>query len=548
MFKVIKYLKNRARRVEDGMIALIIGGATYLLVTGGNIFWPANITWLTNNEDSVTHYLGWVFYRESPWTNPIGLNPNYGLELSNSIVYSDSLPLLAIVFKILSDVLPPVFQYYGIWILICFILQTYFGLKLIQELSKDLLIKILGAGFFVFSPPMIWRLHEKIGHESLVSHFFIVAGLVLCLSDTYRGRRFKWCILLVAASLVHAYILAMIIMLWISDLARRKTNKEIAIINTLTEIFLISLILTCVLWQVGYFSVPVENVSASGLGRYRATIFTFIDPGKSDYGLWSYILPDIGGDVGHHEGFNFLGSGMILLIGYAFYRSYFLVKPIMLNIDKTRFVIYVTVSMALFAILPKIPAPDLIMNILSTFRASGRMMWPLFYLLYFLIIAFIIFNFSKKNAQLLLGLMLAVQIADSSAGWLKIRNGINFPPRSTLGATFTSDFWIAASSRYKRVRVIPTGTNWIIGAQLAATLKMQTDAAYLARVSAERMKELKASTDQIIEHGRFELDTLYIIDNDTQMLALRQLDGTRHRVTTVDGVHIIAPNWYESDK
>ena len=90
------------------LIPVITGVAVFLLVIGPKVLDVSNIAWLQHGEiarnnyggDNAQHYLGWVFFRNSDWTFPIiGSNPAYGLELSNSIVYSDSIPLLAIFFK-----------------------------------------------------------------------------------------------------------------------------------------------------------------------------------------------------------------------------------------------------------------------------------------------------------------------------------------------------------------------------------------------------------------------------------------------------------------
>ena len=78
-------------------------------------------------DDPATHFLGWHFFRNEPWHLPLGLNWAYGMEMSSSIVYTDSIPLLALIFKPFSNYLPTLFQYTGLWILICFALQGTFG-------------------------------------------------------------------------------------------------------------------------------------------------------------------------------------------------------------------------------------------------------------------------------------------------------------------------------------------------------------------------------------------------------------------------------------
>jgi hypothetical protein len=58
---------------------------------------------LAQGVDPFKDYLCWMLFRNSPWTFPVGLNPTYGLEFSNSIVFSDSIPLMAFLFKGLAE-------------------------------------------------------------------------------------------------------------------------------------------------------------------------------------------------------------------------------------------------------------------------------------------------------------------------------------------------------------------------------------------------------------------------------------------------------------
>ncbi|MEO7221623.1 MAG: DUF6311 domain-containing protein, partial [Devosia sp.] len=86
-------------RLVDILLALVVGGAAFLAIVGPQVLDVTNILWLSQEADSFTHYLGWEFFRRSPWTWPFGLNPDYGLQFSSAIIFSDSVPLLAIVLK-----------------------------------------------------------------------------------------------------------------------------------------------------------------------------------------------------------------------------------------------------------------------------------------------------------------------------------------------------------------------------------------------------------------------------------------------------------------
>ena len=56
---------------------------------------PYKIDWLFSQPDITTHYIGWCYFKNDIWHFPFGLNPEYG-GANNSIIYSDSIPLLAL--------------------------------------------------------------------------------------------------------------------------------------------------------------------------------------------------------------------------------------------------------------------------------------------------------------------------------------------------------------------------------------------------------------------------------------------------------------------
>jgi len=177
----------------------------FFLLIGPKALIPTNIAWLSSG-DPAQHYLGWAFYRFSPWTNPIGLNPDYGMDISSSIVYSDSIPLMAILLKPFSVWLPATFQYLGIWALLCFVLQGYFAYLLLGRITKEPILKILGAGFFIFAPPFLWRLGV---HAAYASHFLILGALVLTFGSVehpFNKKSFlAWIALLFTSLLVSFY-------------------------------------------------------------------------------------------------------------------------------------------------------------------------------------------------------------------------------------------------------------------------------------------------------------------------------------------------------
>lgn len=98
--------------------------------------------------DPATHWLGWQFFRQAPLLQwPLGANRAYGMEIGSSIVFTDSIPIMAFIFKPFSAWLPETFQYIGIWVLLCFMLQAYFAWKLLSLITPNRWLALVGSAF-----------------------------------------------------------------------------------------------------------------------------------------------------------------------------------------------------------------------------------------------------------------------------------------------------------------------------------------------------------------------------------------------------------------
>lgn len=51
------------------------------------------------------------------------MSPAINYPQGAAVTYTDSVPLLAILFRLLSPILPTTFQYFGLYTLCCYILQ-----------------------------------------------------------------------------------------------------------------------------------------------------------------------------------------------------------------------------------------------------------------------------------------------------------------------------------------------------------------------------------------------------------------------------------------
>ena len=148
---------TKSRSNFIGLIAvLFLSIALSFLLLGGAVLNPSNIAWLQFG-DMAQSYLGWSFFSNSPWAIPLGSNPDFGLQLSSSIVYSDSIPILAIFFKLFNSILPTPFQYFGAWMYACIIFQGLLSWFLLGEICEDPLCRYIGTIFFIASPVLLFR-------------------------------------------------------------------------------------------------------------------------------------------------------------------------------------------------------------------------------------------------------------------------------------------------------------------------------------------------------------------------------------------------------
>ncbi len=109
-----------------------------------------NTAWIHNGSDHSTIQLGWYFFLNDVWRFPLGNNPNYGEELSLSVAFSDSIPILALFFKLFKSVISTNFQYFSFWYFICFYLQLFFSFKILKKFSNSDSYSLVGSIFFSY--------------------------------------------------------------------------------------------------------------------------------------------------------------------------------------------------------------------------------------------------------------------------------------------------------------------------------------------------------------------------------------------------------------
>jgi len=179
---------------------------------------------------------------------------------------------------------------------------------------------------------------------------------------------------------------------------------------------------------------------------------------------------------------------------------------------------------------------------LGVFRASGRFIWPLTYLLMAWAIARVCRL--KLGAWLLL-LGLVLQIADLNGKFKEFRGRFRFGPPQ-LAQAVVSPLWSNVLGRCPNLEMVSAahpGFGWV-GAGLAAGLAgARFYPAPTARFSPEAEAQRLAAVQRLLKDNRWQSDTVYLLaaplppDISVKAVAERLPPGMRHE--RADGLDLV---------
>jgi hypothetical protein len=564
----------RTERNQALFYSLLVGTAVFIYVTGGAIINPTNRDWLMFG-DAAQHYLGWEFFRHTPLLQwPIGANYPLGMELSSSIVFTDSIPIAAYIAKLFNPILPATFQYLGIWIWLCFVLQAFFAQRFLWFFLSNKAHVYLGACFVVLSPPLIYRLvHAGYGHIALASHWLILASFCLYLRP---GRNdLRWSLLIALCWLIQAYFAPMVAAIWIASLVKRLfiDGERFSLLKSTGVVALTSLI---VMWASGYFMIG-SNFNPEGWNYvFRWQPLSLVDSGADGSTGWSHLLGDRAQLDGETEAFSFLGTGVIvlmaislaraalqnrmtkvlvaigtlgslsllfvsitrslplsrvlsmcaLLVVFAFFCATLLNLSRLSNSWRTYVPLIIAVCMlAVYSMTNRVgfaqqtlfeyPLFSPLRQFTETFRTHGRSIWPLYYLAIFAAVVVFAKTSSKKYTGLLLLALFCFQVIDSSSAVSLARHRFDSPQ---WVSPMKDPRWEMFAKKYKHVVVVPPLNDdqeerWIVIDDFANRYRLGTNSGSFSRF--DQNVYTKSYQDRAAEliSGKPNKDTLYIVDD-----------------------------------
>lgn len=535
--------KNTKYQITILTISIIF----WIYLLGINYISPLNIEWLSSGDLS-TYQLGWQYFREDIWRFPLGINPNYGIYSDSNIIYSDSVPLFAITFKLFDTFLPSKFQYFSLWILTCIYLQLLLSYKILFIKSNDERFSFIGSLFFLTSTIFLHRLGI---HLSLMAHWIILFGIFIEISSPNKKNLYRLVIVSLSITIHFYFTLILLILFSVNDLLKVIENRNLLLIKFKNLVLLLILSIT-LMYILGYFSIKLDDGLGWGYGYYNLNLNSFFNPGGFNNNLdfsWSNFLKPLNYQNGEIEGFSYLGiSGIIFFVLFLinlfnkkyliFYNSkgwVFLILPFLLisisnniNFGETN-LMYVELNKYIYAVT-------------SIFRASGRMIWPIYYFIFLVGIIFI-FNFFKSKSSLILSILFIFQLFDIQSGIKNYQMGSQYYESSQK---ISSKFWNNLSSQFDNIFLLETKNQSEIYHKFSGYLLNEkfkkTDLVNLARIN--RDKTVSANYSIVDKMKNQEIDvfnnSIFLSDNYNYVSYIKYLFKNKIYIYLRDGIWLIS--------
>ncbi len=385
---------------------------------------PTRIGWLLDG-DWGQHFLGWHAFRQTPLAWPFNHENLLAHPTGLSLIYTDSNALLALPLRLLSPILPKHFQYIGLWFLACLLLHYYMAWRLVEKHAPGPWAALAGATLLSLLP----TLYNRIGHDTLCAHWLILWALYIFFEIRDERRKLiAYSVALGLTGLIHPYILFMLLAIWAADQARRivpllkaRQWRDGLVATGLAAATLVPSVVG--LAMAGAFSG--QSAASDGFGVYGMPLDAIFNPGRKDF-----LLALLNGPQDprmQFEGFQYLGFGLLVLIGTAIWL-YLKTPGIKAPADEADdvlararplmwpFIVLLVLAVSDNIFLYKIKLIDLsfptpLVNVLNIVRASGRLFWPIAYTAVFLALV-CVYRAPSRTRAIVLGAALGLQLVD----------------------------------------------------------------------------------------------------------------------------------------
>lgn len=528
-------LDSHGHTVWGRVLAFGVAGVLAGFLYGMQVLDPSSYAWMLHG-DAAQHLNGLAFFLAEPWRWPLGALSGFGGP--GSVVFTDSIPWLALLLKLLAW--PTDWQVFGWWMVLCHALAAALSAYWLQLHRVSSALAVVYGVLLAFAPVILLRAY---GHESLMAHFLIVGALVLSLRTWCAWRWGAWLLLCLG---VHAYWVVMVGALALGAAMSAGLKGQVRWGWLWVHGLGMGLVMAAGAYVLGY-GLGDGVRSAEGFGYYSANLLTWFDPmdwhaflrshGRDVAltGDWSFAFPALGHSAaGQYEGFAWLGAGVLtLLVPSLLVLSRAWVVRLLVPSRSAGLTLGTAAQVctpwpvwcaaALLGVWSwshvwgfgsyvglTWPVPQQLWDLLSVFRASGRLIWPLTWLL-MLWVCLCASRWRFAWAWALVAL--ALQVLDMSPKLAEFQHRFHVQMPGAL-APLKSPVWPAVLERCPRLQLltprVQDGSEWAPVAWQAAQAGASMHPAPTARLSAQRELDMGVLLGDLAASRRWTVDQVYV--------------------------------------
>ncbi len=546
-------LKTSIQNIPPVRIGAALGAIFFFAIYGFSSLAVTNDIWLRGGVvemDTVQHYAGWMLYRNAPWSFPIGVSEYINYPLGGYVGFTDSIPIFAVIFKILSPMLPQTFQYFGLWGFLCSVMQGVSASLLLSLFTNSKFKNAALSLVFIVSPIFLDRL---LRHGALSAQWLILLALYLYIKHRRTGKFYVWgfvaiCCLSIA---IHPYFIPMIFAILLALLAENAVHHK-----KVKEPIIMMVICLLATLLCGFILGAFSSGSSAGsttYGFFSMNLNALFNPITKD-GNYSLFLPAQNQVLGNIDGFNYLGLGILLLIPVMIIDLIWRKKgmEIVFLAKRHWMLLIVLLCLAVFAVsnqitangavLAYVPLPQIIIQLASVFRSSGRLFYPVWYTIALVCCVYLLRRVNGKWKEMAIVIFVAVQLLDLTPA-LQIKMQTFRPYEAIMPSPLDSEFWQLAQN-YDTIasldtEILPQGIHLAL---YAADNGMTTDDTFAARFDMDMRKAQIEMHISKLTSGDFDENTLYITGDETTFLNFaEELEDSMYCAQIDETWYVFAP-------
>jgi hypothetical protein len=369
-------------------LAALIGIVFAFSVLGSSYIFGTAPSWQSPESDMLIHVIGWLQYIKSGWHFPLFYVPELYYPEGISIILTDSLALPSFFSKIIYKFSGVEVNPFGYWTLICVALQPVTAVLLFRTLGVrsflgNILVAILSLSLITFL--------MRVGQTASAQFAIIFSLYFYVKAANFKFDRMVWIAeiaLLQLIMLIHLYLWAMCFPIFAVGVLQAVLRGHLRKVTGLL-IFVGTVTITA-LWMFicGLIDSHTAIYSIGGFGSFSMNLLSPILPPPGT--PFSNFFKDIpfDGTGAQTEGFNYLGAGVLLLLATLLVTRF---KRLGEAIARHKILTALMVSFFVYSLSNRIfvghflifsfHVPDFAKLVTTTFRVSGRIFWPVVYVL-----------------------------------------------------------------------------------------------------------------------------------------------------------------------